>query len=126
MGSTEEHQKLVDDILYDVGSMPEVRVWTRPVGFDFEKNITYGIPGEADIQGIVFPFGRHLHIEVKSGNAVLSKKQKARQAVMVMFGAHYIVGKNREEVRLEVAQLVALEKSKWDMICCLTQNRTRP
>lgn len=96
-GSTEEHQKLVDDLIFAFGSRPDVRCWIRVVGFDEAKKIAYGIPGEPDIEGIVAPYGRMLCIEVKSGNAVLSKKQKLRRDMLEKFGAIWILARSVED-----------------------------
>ena len=90
MNNTKAHQKLVDDILFAFGSKPDVRVWKRVVGFDDEKMILYGIPGESDIQGIVAPHGRFLAIEVKTGKGVLSEKQKLWRDMILKFGGIYI------------------------------------
>jgi len=96
--STLHHQKLVDEILLAVGSMPTVRLWTRPVGFDQSRNIKYGIKGEADLQGIIAPRGRALAIECKTGNAVLSKEQKLWRAMFEKFGGLYILARDVNQV----------------------------
>lgn len=97
-GSTEEHQKLVDDLLFAFGSRPDVRVWIRPVGFDFSRKIRYGVPGETDIDGIVAPYGRRLAIEVKTGEAELSKEQKIwRDNCILKFGGIHIEARSVEQ-----------------------------
>jgi len=97
-GSTEEHQQLVDDLLFALGSRPDVRIWIRPVGFDYGKNIRYGVPGETDLDGIVGPYGRRLAIEVKTGAAELSPKQKLWKAMILKFGGIYIEARSVEQV----------------------------
>lgn len=90
------HQKLVDDILYAVGSLPNVRLWPRHVGgvsnlgntFN-QRFIRYGIPGESDLQGILSPSGRYICFEIKTGKGKLSKAQKTWRDMMISFGAVY-------------------------------------
>lgn len=101
MGSTAEHQKLVDDLLLAFGSMLDVRVWPRPVGFDEHRKIKYGRPGETDIDGIIAPYGRRLGIEVKTGNARLSKKQIIWKAMILKFGGLYIEARSVEQALAE-------------------------
>lgn len=97
-GSTEEHQKLVDDILFAFGSRPDVRVWIRPVGFDSHRKIRYGVPGETDVDGIVAPWGRRLAIEIKTGEADLSPEQvKWRDNCIHKFGGIYIIARSVEQ-----------------------------
>jgi len=53
MGSTKEHQKLVDDALFAFGSMPDVRCWPRTVGVAIAASgnvIRFGQNGEGDIE----------------------------------------------------------------------------
>ncbi len=97
-GSTLEHQKLVDAILFEVGSLPNVRLWPRQVGFDQEKKIKYGIRGESDLQGIIAPQGRMLCIEVKSGKAKLSKDQERWKAMVLRFGGVHIEARSVDQV----------------------------
>ena len=89
---------LVDEIMYAVGSLPNVRIWPRYVGYDDRAKISYGIVGEPDLEGIISPLGRMLCIEVKTGDAVLSKKQKIRRAMLEKFGALYIEARSVEQV----------------------------
>ena len=79
--------------------MPYVRVWPRVVGVGRAMNnprqvIRFGLPGESDIDGIIMPNGRKLCIEVKTGNAKLSKNQETYRNVMVRFGALHIVARD--------------------------------
>ena len=112
MGSTYEHQKLVDEILFDIGSLPEVRAWIRVVGYDELKRVRYGIVGEADIQGIISPTGKMLYIEVKTGDAKMSKEQERRFETMERFGALCILARNRQEVLAQIQEAVRLEGTR--------------
>lgn len=97
-----DHQKLVNEILLAVGSMPQCRVWPRAVGFDRMKKIKYGIVGESDIDGIMMPNGRRISIEVKTGTGKLSKEQLAWRTMIEKFGGLYIEARSLEQVLTEV------------------------
>lgn len=101
MNRTIEHQKLVDDILFKIGSLPNVRLWTRSVGvanpIGSERIIRFGIPGESDLQGILKPSGRYISIEVKTGSAKLSKAQKNWRNMILSFGGIYVEARSVEE-----------------------------
>lgn len=109
-GSTAAHQKLVDDILYALGSRPDVRLWIRVVGFDRLKKIRYGIPGESDLDGIVAPWGIHLSIEVKSGNAKMNEDQIIWKKMIERFGGWHILAKSVEQVIEELNGKIAEKK----------------
>ena len=97
MDNTKEHNDLIDDILLYIGSRPDVRLWKRVVGFDFKRKIKYGIPGEPDIVGIIFPSGRMLCIEVKTGKGKLEPNQIKRKKMLIHFGALYIEARSLEQ-----------------------------
>lgn len=104
MDNTRNHQRLVDDILYAVGSLPNVRLWPRHVGGFAAigdrlnpKFVRYGIPGESDLQGIIKPSGRYLCIEVKTGSGKLSKAQRAWRDMIIEFGGLHIVARNLDD-----------------------------
>lgn len=98
MDNTKEHQKLVDDILFAVGSMPNIRIWQRVVGFDHLKKIRYNTPGESDLQGIISPGGRMLAIECKTGKGKLESDQIRWRDMIIKFGGLYIEGRSIEQV----------------------------
>lgn len=111
MNNTIPHQKLVDDILFHVGSKPWARCWVRVVGFDSSRNIRYGIVGETDIDGIIIG-GRRLCIEVKTGSGKLSRDQKTFRMVMENFGALYIEARDTDglvSIVRKVSDAVPLE-----------------
>lgn len=79
MGSTEEHQKLLDDILVALNALSHVRAFRMNVGVaqTFRGNVVrFGFKGLPDIIGIVGPVGRFLALDVKTGKAVLSPEQQ--------------------------------------------------
>jgi hypothetical protein len=107
VGSTEEHQKLCDDVLHAVGSLPNVRLWPRVVGTgralnNYDHVVSYGVPGESDLDGIIGPNGRKLSIEVKTGKAKLNEEQKKWKAMIKKFGGVHIVARSVEQVLAEL------------------------
>ena len=93
------HAELVNDILLAVGSLPSVRCWRRDVGVATVRGrvIRYGIPGEADIDGIIWG-GRRLSIEVKVGRDKLSDKQIAWKLMIQKFGGVWLEGRSVAQV----------------------------
>lgn len=87
MNNSRAHSKLVDDVLFAIGSHPRIRAWKRPVGFDSETKTSYGIPGEPDIEFIIAPSGRMGGMEIKTGTGKKSKKQEIRHEMLTKFGA---------------------------------------
>lgn len=102
MNNTAAHQKLAYEILEKVGSHPNIRLWIRVVGFDRLKKIRYGIPGEADLQGIAMPNGRMIAIEVKTGSGKLSVEQKRYRDMILRFGGVHILARSVEQVLTEL------------------------
>jgi len=78
MGSTEEHQQLVNEIHLKIGSMTGVRLWKQINGvfrdLYSDRIIRVGLPGSFDLTGII-KSGRRLELEIKTGKAKLSKDQ---------------------------------------------------
>lgn len=101
MNNTKAHQKLLDDLLFAFGSLPNVRIWPRGVGvaraLDSNRVVKYGIKGETDLDGLVHPSGRRLSIEVKTGSGRLTKEQLNFKAMIVMFGGIYIEARSVDQ-----------------------------
>ncbi len=60
-------------------------------------SITFGVPGQADISGILAPSGRRLEIEVKAGRDRLSEQQKKFAAMIRRAGGVYIEARSAED-----------------------------
>jgi hypothetical protein len=124
MDQTKEHQQLVDDLLYAVGSSPYARVWKQinglfvpystfkrvlanPMQSNFVRPIHVGVNGAADIAGILKNgHGTRLEIEAKTGNAVQSTEQKAYQAMIQEFGGVYILAHSTDEALTEIKRVL--------------------
>lgn len=60
--------------------------------------IRYGVPGQADLTGIL-PSGKRLEIEVKSPGGRQSPEQQNFQAMVEKFGGVYVLARCVEDVR---------------------------
>lgn len=102
LNNSYEHQKLVNEILIAAGALPYVRLWPRVVGvgraIHGNSVISFGIPGECDIDGIHMNGGRRIGIEIKTGTGALSDKQKRWRAMLEKFGAIYIEARSVDQV----------------------------
>ena len=114
MNNTIAHQKLVDDILYAVGSLPYARCWPQVNGLfrdlHCDRMVKVGVNGCGDIGGIITPLGTfrgrivgiRLEIECKTGGGRLSKDQEAYRAMILKFGGIYIQARNVDNVLTEI------------------------
>lgn len=93
MNNSKAHQDLVHQIMLEVGSLPQVRIWKRQVGlarWNFSDRLVHiGVKGESDLQGII-QGGQFLAIEVKTGVGKLSADQRRWRAMVIKFGGAYI------------------------------------
>lgn len=100
--NTKDHQKLVEEILLNVGSRPNIRCWIRSVGvgraLHSNNVISWGMKGESDLQGIIAPSGRMLAIEVKTGSGELSKEQIRFRDMVIKFGGLHILARSLLDV----------------------------
>lgn len=79
-----------------LGSRPDVRLWRVNVAVAVPisqacprcrpKAIRFGLPGMADLLGIVAPSGRMLSVEIKSEEGRMSKEQVAWSEMVTKFG----------------------------------------
>lgn len=116
MNNTREHNKLVDEILFEcVKAYPKhCRIWSRRVGLalpwasykaGIEKPVMYGVDGEADIQGYLkFKLPcvsyctavseRYLAlgfaVEVKTGSGRLQENQELWRKMFLEMGGVYV------------------------------------
>lgn len=92
-----------------------IRVWrnnrvkTMAVGKGGKQRmISAGIDGQADISGIIGPFGRRVEVEVKAGSDRLSDAQKAFRSMILGLGGVYV------EARSVEAGIAELERQLKD------------
>lgn len=111
-------------LLLKFGALPGVRIWrcntgkawqpttpaarlalkrlidSMPGGF---RPVTYGTPGQADVQGIQAPAGRGVAIEVKTDDGRLSTDQERWRDMWVKHGGLYVLAKG-ENAEAAVAE----------------------
>ena len=94
-------------ILAELGSKPWCRLWPNPTGvarsMDGERTVSYGLPGSADLTGILND-GRRLEIEVKSPTGKLQDNQADFGAMVGAFNGVYIVASSVSQVYKELAR----------------------
>ena len=102
-GSTAAHQELVSDILIKYGADTRYRLWSNNTGTVFTRGrkISFGLTGSSDIIGLRRCDGKFLAIEIKTGKAVQSKKQKDFQKMIEAFGGIYILARKKKVPELE-------------------------
>lgn len=71
------------------------------------QRIKFGIEGGADLEAFVGPLGRHVEIEIKTGDGRLSTPQRRFRDAVEPFGVIYIEGRSVEDV---VAQICAINE----------------
>jgi hypothetical protein len=106
-----EHS-IQNEILRVFGSRSDMRIWrsncgvaTMGFGPDARK-IRFGIPGQADVSGIILPTGQRMEIEVKKHDGRQSKDQKAFQQMIERFGGIYILARSVEDVHQALEQQI--------------------
>ncbi len=95
-------------ILLAWGAHPRLRLSRQNVGKALigKRWVKFGVPGTADIVGIIAPTGRLLMIEVKSAKGKQRKAQEAMQRVITAFGGLYLVARSLAEADAVLIPLV--------------------
>jgi hypothetical protein len=93
---------IMNRILLAVGSRLDCWVWRNNVGaFEDPKHpgrwIRFGVPGSADILGMLIPSGRMLGIEVKTPTGQLDEKQLRWRTKFIRSGGLYILARSEEQ-----------------------------
>ena len=88
-------------ILKAIGARPDVRLWPQRAGagraLANNQVIRFGIPGCADLSGIVMGSGRRLEIEVKSDKGRQEPQQKRFQEMIQRFNGIYILARSVDD-----------------------------
>lgn len=93
-------KQLQHEILRVFGTRPDLRIWRANVGVARigRRVVRFGVPGQADITGIL-PNGRRLEIEVKAPGGRQSEDQVNFQRMIERFGGLYVLARSLEDVR---------------------------
>jgi len=109
-------KQIQNEIIRAVGTLPWLRVWRNHPGGAWRQGrfITFGIPGQADLTGIVPvtqvlacphcggelstpPVGGRLEVEVKTPTGRQSTDQKNFQKIIERFHGIYILARSPED-----------------------------
>ena len=107
--------ELIRAILLEFGSRQDLRLWRANTGIAYGMSVIqkckslgyiphdlpatkYGVPGMADIQGIL-KGGRHISIECKGPGKKQTPDQKVWEEMVLSFGGIYVLAYNLEDVR---------------------------
>jgi hypothetical protein len=88
------------EILKAWGAHPAVRLWRQNTGVAKmgDRSVRFGLPGCADILGLIGPSGRFLAIEVKSPTGRQSEEQKRFERVIKQWGGVYVLARSVADV----------------------------
>ncbi|NIM50430.1 MAG: hypothetical protein GTO22_14470 [Gemmatimonadales bacterium] len=79
--------------------------------------VRFGVPGAADITGVILPWGTRLEVEVKRPGGRLSAAQRAFGDLMTQSGSVYFVAHSAEEALEKLdAEIGRLGKKPGDML----------
>ena len=94
-----EHQ-IQNEILATFGARKDMRIWRQNTGAIVIENrmVKFGVPGQADITGLLIPSGRRIEIEVKDAKGRQRESQKKFQAMIEKAGGIYILARSVDDV----------------------------
>jgi hypothetical protein len=91
--------ELMRDILVAANQLPDALFWRVNVGLsrspDGRRVTRYGLPGQADIAGVVR--GHHVEIEVKTPTGRQSRQQIRWQRAVERAGGTYVLARSVDE-----------------------------
>lgn len=87
-------------ILKAYANHPRIVLWRQNTGAARigKRFVRFGLPGQADLQGVIAPSGRALFIECKSARGVQSDAQKTFQRFVEKHGGLYVLARTLDEV----------------------------
>lgn len=104
---SEAHSKLVNDILVELTKYRHIRVWKGVTGvaqsFDGKRTIKFGLPGSADITGLIGPRGIRVELEVKTGKGEQRDDQRVFQHMIERLGGIYAICRSVEDAKRAVS-----------------------
>lgn len=73
--------------------------------------VKFGLPGSADLIGILAPAGRFIAVEVKGAKGRQRANQKNFEAMVTAMGGIYILAQSTEEAQARLNQYIAQGKN---------------
>lgn len=113
MANNEAHEKLVRDILLELSKLKIGRFWKNPRGVAMTRRgqiMTFGIPGQADISGILNG-GFRAEIEVKTGSGNLKSDQINFKEMIETWGGFYFVARDLESTISSIYSFLSSKNS---------------
>lgn len=113
-------KKIEKEILLKVGGHPDIVCWPNDVGTARalqppHQHISYGKKGSGDLVGIIYPFGIHFDIEVKTGIGTQRQSQKDYENATTAKGSIYIIGRNADEALHDLLMARVRFCEKWGL-----------
>lgn len=117
--TTPREKHIQNDILRTFGTRKDMRLWRANVGASTfqgpygNQRVTFGVPGQADLSGILLVdgVGVRLEVEVKSAIGRQSDVQKNFQSMIEKFGGLYILARSVEDVQGGIDEFIAKIRS---------------
>jgi hypothetical protein len=99
---TQPESHIVQSILEHWGAHPRLRIARINTGKAYpphsKRLVTFGVPGTADIVGLIAPTGRMLMIECKTATGKQRKAQETMERVVTQFGGIYLLARSLADV----------------------------
>lgn len=110
-------QQVQNQIIAVYGNVRGVRIWRQNTGVGYfgKRKVTFGVPGQADISGLLAD-GTRLEIEVKSATGTQSGEQKAFQRMIEKHNGVYILARSVEDVYDRLRKCPNFNES-WLEVC---------
>jgi hypothetical protein len=98
-------------VLARLNALPGVQVWRMNVGAARDRGgrkIHFGVPGQADVSGLMAPSGRRLEVELKSTDGRQTPAQKQWQRWIEAGGGLYVLAKTLDQALVPVCEHLGL------------------
>lgn len=96
-------------VLLAWGSHPRLRLARINTGKAYppgsDRLVTFGVPGTADVMGILAPTGRLVCIELKSAKGRQREDQKRFERIVTQYGGAYCLARSLADVDAFMASL---------------------
>lgn len=92
--------------------LPGVDVWRSNAGGAKDgatgRVLKFGVPGQADVTGLMRPHGRRLEVELKSKRGYQTPEQRAWQIRIEKLGGLYVLARTLSEALVPVCEALGL------------------
>jgi hypothetical protein len=103
-------------VIAHLATIPGCRIWRMSVGAAMTidprtrtmRKLTFGVPGQADLSGLLEPTGRRLEIELKTPTGRQTPEQRIWQAEIERYGGLYVLARSLEQAMVPVCVALGL------------------